>query len=66
VARVGERKNTCRILEERSVRKRHFGKPRRSWEDNMDVNLRDIVCDYARWMELVEDYVKWQTLVVVL
>jgi hypothetical protein len=33
-----------------------FGKLRR-WEDNMQLDLRDIGCENGRWMDVAVDYV---------
>jgi hypothetical protein len=42
VARVGEMRNSYTILVGRPEGKRPFGRPRRRWEDNIRVDLREI------------------------
>jgi hypothetical protein len=43
VARTGEERNAYRILEEEPVGKRPLGRPRRSWVDNIKIDLIEIV-----------------------
>jgi hypothetical protein len=42
VARIGERKGAYRVLVERPGRRRLFERPRRRWEDNIKMDLRDV------------------------
>ena len=35
--------------------KRPLGRPRRSWEDNIKMNLRAVGCDPIDWIALAED-----------
>jgi hypothetical protein len=35
--------NSCSILVGKPVQKRPFGRPRRRWEDNIRMDLREIV-----------------------
>jgi hypothetical protein len=42
VARMGEKRNVYRILVGKLQGKRPLGRPRRRWEDNITMNLRDI------------------------
>jgi hypothetical protein len=39
--------------------KRPLGRPRRRWEDNMKMDLREIGIDRANWIQLAEDKVQW-------
>jgi hypothetical protein len=39
--------------------KRLLGRPRRRWEDNMKLDLRDIEIDGANWIWLAKDRVQW-------
>jgi hypothetical protein len=40
VARIGEYRNSYRILVEKSEGKRPLGRPRRGWVDNIKMDLR--------------------------
>jgi hypothetical protein len=43
--------------------KRPLGRPRRRWEDNIKMNLREIGIDGANWFQLAQDRVKWRACV---
>jgi hypothetical protein len=43
--------------------KRPLGIPRRRWEDNIKMDLREISVDGANWIRLVQDRVQWQAFV---
>jgi hypothetical protein len=42
VARMGEGRNAFKILTGKPTGKRHLGRPRRRWEDNIRMNLEEI------------------------
>jgi hypothetical protein len=42
VARMGEKRNACRILVGRPEGTRPLGRPRRRWVDNIKMDLREI------------------------
>jgi hypothetical protein len=42
---------------------RPLGRPRRRWEDNIKLNLREIGMDGANWIRLARDRVQWRTFV---
>jgi hypothetical protein len=42
VARMGERKGACRALVEKPKGRRLLGRPRRRWENNIKMNLREV------------------------
>jgi hypothetical protein len=39
----------------RTEEKRPLGKPRRRWEDNIKMDLREIGIDGANWIQLTQD-----------
>jgi hypothetical protein len=43
--------------------KRPLGRPRRRWEDNIKMDLREIRIDEANWIQLVQDRVQWRNCV---
>jgi hypothetical protein len=43
--------------------KRPLGRPRRRWEDNTNMDLREIGIDGANWIRLAQDRVQWRTCV---
>jgi hypothetical protein len=43
--------------------KRPLGGPRRRWEDNINMDLREIGIDRTNWIELAQDSVHWRAFV---
>jgi hypothetical protein len=63
VARMGEGRSVYRILVCRPEGKRPLGRPRRRWEDNIKMDLREIGIDGANWIRLDQDRVQWRAFV---
>jgi hypothetical protein len=63
VARMGEGKGAYRVLVGRPEGKRPLERPRRRWEDNIKMDLREIWIDGENWIRLVEDKVQWRDFV---
>jgi hypothetical protein len=61
VARVGEMRNASCILVGKPEGMRPLGRPRRRWEDIMD--LRETGCKGVDWMHLAQDRFRWRALV---
>jgi hypothetical protein len=38
-------------------------RPRRRWEDNININLREVGCGDMDWIKLAEDRDRWRALV---
>jgi hypothetical protein len=58
---MGE-KNAYRILVGKLEGKRPLGRPRRRWEDNIRMDLREI-CGRMDWIDLAQDRDRWRALV---
>jgi hypothetical protein len=58
VARMGERSGVYRVLVGKPEGKRPLERPRRRWEDNIKLNLREIGIDGANWIRLAQDRVQ--------
>jgi len=52
VASVGEGKDVYRVLGGRPEGKRPLARPRRRWEDNIKMDLREKWIDGANWTRL--------------
>jgi hypothetical protein len=63
VARMGEGKGVYRLLVGRSEGKRSPGRPRRRWEYNIKMDLRETGVDGANWIQLAQDRVRWRACV---
>jgi hypothetical protein len=55
---MGERRGVYRVLVGRPEGKRPLGRPRRRWEDNINLDLRKIGVDGANWIQLAQGRVK--------
>ena len=44
VARMGERRDICRVLVGKPEGKRPLGRPRRRWGDNIKMDLQEVGC----------------------
>jgi hypothetical protein len=53
----------CRVLVGKPDGKRPLGRPRRRWEDNITMDLREMRCGCVDWMELAQDRDRWRALV---
>jgi hypothetical protein len=58
VARMGDGRGVYRVLIGRPEVKRPLGRPRRRWEDNIKLDLRDIEIDGANCIQLAQDRVQ--------
>ena len=52
-----------KILTGKSTEKRRLGKPRRRWEDNMRIDLKEIGIDRKNWVDSALDRDYWRILV---
>jgi len=62
VARMGEGRGVNRVLLGKPEGKILLGRPRRRWEDNIKMDLRE-VGGSVDWIELVQDRDRWRALV---
>jgi hypothetical protein len=63
VERMGEGRGVYRVLVWGPKDKRSLGRPRRRWEDNIKLDLREICIDEAKWIQLAQDRVHWRAFV---
>ena len=62
MARMGEGRGVHRVLVGKPDGKRPLGRPRRRWEDNIKMDLRE-VRGGGDWIELAQDRDRWRALV---
>ena len=63
VARMEEGRSAFKILTGNPTRKRPLGRPRRRWEDNIRMDLKDIGIDAGNWVDSAQDRNNWRALV---
>jgi hypothetical protein len=63
VARMGEKRNVCRLLVRKPEGKRPLGRPRRRWMDNINMDLLEIGVSVVDWIGLAQDRYRWRALV---
>ena len=51
-----------RILVGKPEGKRPLGRPRRRWEDNIEMDIQEVGGSCGDWMELAEDRERWRAL----
>jgi hypothetical protein len=60
---MGEGIGVYRVLVGRPEGKRSLARPKRRWEDNIKLDLREIGIEGANWIRLAQDRVKSRTFV---
>ena len=63
VARMGEEREVYRVLVGKTEGRRPMGRPRRSWVNNIRMELQEVGCEYMDWIGLAQDRDRWRTLV---
>jgi hypothetical protein len=62
-SRVGETRNAYNILIGKPERERQIGRPRRRWEDDIRMDLREREWEIVDWMHLSQDRDHWWAVV---
>jgi hypothetical protein len=60
---MGEGRGAYRVLVGRPKGKRPLGRPRRRWEDNIELDLGEIEINGVNWIQLAQDRVQWRAFV---
>ena len=63
VARMGEGRGVYGVLVGKPEGRRPLGRPKRRWEDNIRMDLREVGCGCVGWMDLAQDRDRWRALV---
>jgi hypothetical protein len=59
----GEGRGFYRVLVGRPKGKRPLVRPKRRWEDNIKLDLREVWINGANWIRLAQDRVQWRVFV---
>jgi len=62
VARMGEGRGVYRVLVRKPEGKRPLGRPRRRWEDNIEIDFQEVGGGCEDWIDLVQDSDRWRAL----
>jgi hypothetical protein len=62
VARIEEKSDMYNILAVIAEERGPFGKSRHKWEDNINMDLKEILLESAGWIHLVQDRIHWGAL----
>jgi hypothetical protein len=60
---MGERRGAYRALVGNPEKRRPLGRPRRRWEDNIKMDLREVGWGGMDWINLAQDRDRWRALV---
>jgi len=63
VSRVDDRRGVCRVFVGKPEVKRPLGRPRRRWENNIEMDLQELGCGGMDSIELAQDKDRWRALV---
>jgi len=63
VARMWEGRGVYRVLVGKPEGRRPLGRPGRTWEDNIRMDLQEVGCGCVDWMELAQDRDRLRALV---
>jgi hypothetical protein len=55
VALIGEKRNSYRILVGKLEEKRPLLRPKRSWDDNIKIDLIEVGLEVMDWIHMAED-----------
>ena len=63
VARMEECRSAFKILTGKPTGKRSLGGPRRRWEDNIKMDLKEICINVGNWVDSAQERDYWRALV---
>jgi len=60
---MGKSRGVYRVLVGKPEGVGPLGRPRHRWKDNIKMDLREVVCEGIDWIDLAQDWDRWQALV---
>jgi hypothetical protein len=64
VERMGEKRNTYRLLVGKPEGKRPLGRPRYKWVNNIKMDLEEVGWGNVDWIDMAKDRNRWRALVI--
>jgi hypothetical protein len=65
VVRLGEKRGVYGVLVGKPEGKRPLGRPRRPWENIINMDVQEVECGCEDWIGLAQDRDRWRALVYV-
>jgi hypothetical protein len=56
---MGEMRYACAVCVGKSERKRTHGKPKSTWDDNVETDPKELVFYVVVWIQLAQDIDQW-------
>jgi hypothetical protein len=56
---MGKRRGVYMVLVENPAGKSSLGRPRRRWEDDIEMDIQEVGCGVMDWIELAQDRDRW-------
>ena len=63
IARTEDVKSALKLLTGTATEQKHLGRPRRRWEDNIRMDLKEIGINTRNWVDSAQDRDYWRALV---
>jgi hypothetical protein len=63
MASMGDRRGVYRVLAGRPEGRRQFGRPRRRWENNFEMDLQELGWEGTDWMDKTQSRYSWRAFV---
>jgi hypothetical protein len=60
IARMGKSRGACGVLVGKPEGRRRLRRPRRKCEDNIKMDVREVGCGGADWIDLTQDRDRWR------
>jgi hypothetical protein len=60
---MGKSRCAYRVLVGKPQGKKPLERPRRRWDDNINMDLQEVGCEGVDWIELAQDRDRWRDLV---
>ena len=57
---MGHSRGVYRVLVVTPEGKRPLGRPRRSWQDNIKIDLQEVGCGGVDWIEVAQERDSWR------